>query len=378
MLFSDVIGQKEVKERLTRSVQEGRISHALLFFGPEGSGTLPLAMAYAQYILCPNRTTQDACGKCPACLKAAKLIHPDLHMVYPIALSKDTRISADVAAEWREAFLENPWLNLQDWFRHLSAENKQPIIAVDESAEILRRLALTTYEGEYKIMVIWMPEKMHPSAANKLLKILEEPPAKTLFLLVCENEEVLLRTIVSRTQQVKVNRLSDDSITRALSEGKGVPAEEARRLAILSEGNYNAALKFTGERKEAVYYLEQFREWMRLCYRADMAGIVGWVEEIANTKTGREKQKEFLAYGLHIVRECLALQYADPALGRTTGEEQEFIRKFSARLNGNTCLQMADELNKGILHIERNGSSKLIFTDISLKILQIIRQPVTA
>src|ERR1051326_1740299 len=181
MLFRNIIGQNEVKERLCNSVYKRRISHAQLFLGQEGSGSLPLAMAYAQYLLCKGRNENDSCGKCSSCLKSEKLIHPDIHFVYPIALSKEVRISTDVAAEWREAFLENPYLDLSGWFSHLSAENKQPVIGVEESAEILRRLSLTTYEGEFKIMIIWHPEKMNVQSANKLLKILEEPPDKTIL-----------------------------------------------------------------------------------------------------------------------------------------------------------------------------------------------------
>jgi DNA polymerase-3 subunit delta' len=379
MLFKDIIGQEEVKKRLVHSVQENRVSHAQLFLGAEGSGALPLAMAYAQYILCKSRTGKDSCGICSSCTKSNKLIHPDVHFVYPIAIKKhESEISTDVVAEWREAFLENPYLNLSDWFSHLDAENKQPIIGVEESGEILRKLALTTYEGEFKVMIIWMPEKMNIAAANKLLKILEEPPDKTLFILVSENEESLLRTIYSRTQLIKVNRLSDEEIKKALIEKNLLAANDASRIAYLSDGNYNTALKLTGENLEENLHLHKFREWMRMCFKVDVVSIISWVEEIANSKVGRENQKAFLLYGLNILRECLAGMYGDKKLLRVDGEELDFVQKLSTKLDGNICKQLSDELNEAIIHIERNGSAKLIFTDLSLKSMRILKQQVPA
>ncbi|MBI3500358.1 MAG: DNA polymerase III subunit delta' [Bacteroidetes bacterium] len=373
MLFSNIIGQTEVKERLTHSAQTGRVSHAQLFLGQEGTGALPLAIAYAQLLLCKNKTANDSCGKCPSCLKCKKLIHPDIHFVYPVALSKEIRMSSDVAAEWREAFLENSYLNLSDWFSHISAENKQPVIGVEESAEILRKLSLTTYEGEFKMMIIWHPEKMNVQAANKLLKILEEPSDKTIFLLVSENEEQLLRTIVSRTQLIKVNRLSDEEIKNALIE-KGIAENDAAKISYFAAGNYNTALKLIAENTEENFYLRQFREWMRMCFRMDVVGIISWTEEIANAKFGRENQKKFLSFGINIIRECLAEIYGDKKLLRVVGEELDFVQKLSTKLDGNICKKLSDELNEAILHIERNGNAKIIFTDLSLKCARIVKQ----
>ena len=237
----------------------------------------------------------------------------------------------------------------------------------------MRKLSLTTYEGEFKIMIIWLPEKMNMQASNKLLKILEEPPDKTVFLLVSENEEALIRTIVSRTQLIKVNRIADEEIKLALIE-KGIASRDASRIAYLADGNFNAALKLISEKQEDNFYLHQFLEWMRMCFKVDIVGIVGWVEEIANAKVGREKQKEFLSYGLNILRECLAGMYGDKKLLRVDGEELDFVQKLSTRLDGNMCKQLSDELNEAILHIERNGSGKIIFTDLSLKFMRIVKQ----
>ncbi|MBI4930579.1 MAG: hypothetical protein HY841_07445 [Bacteroidetes bacterium] len=378
MQFGNVIGQNEVKNRLVSSVQNGRVSHAQLFLGTEGSGALPLALAFAQLLLCKSKSKNDSCGKCSSCMKSEKLIHPDIHFVYPIALSKEVRMSTDLAAEWREAFLQNPYLNLHDWFSYLSAENKQPVIGVEESAEILRKLSLTTYEGEFKIMIVWLPEKMNVQASNKLLKILEEPPDKTVFLLVSENEEALIRTIVSRTQLIKVNRIADEEIKLVLIERHNLTAADASRIVYLADGNFNSALKLISEKQEDNFYLHQFKEWMRMCFTVNITGIVSWVEEIANAKVGREKQKEFLSYGLNILRECLAGMYGDKKLLRVDGEELDFVQKLSTRLDGNTCKQLSDELNEAILHIERNGSGKIIFTDLSLKCAKIVNKKVPA
>lgn len=375
MLFKEIVGQAEVKKRLVHSVQENRVSHAQLFLGAEGSGALPLAIAYTQYILCKTRREGDSCGICASCVKTGKLVHPDVHFVYPIAIKKnESEKSTDVVTEWREAFLQNPYLNLSNWFSHLDAENKQPIIGVEESGEILRKLSLTTYEGEFKVMIIWMPEKMNAAAANKLLKILEEPPDKTLFILVSENEEALLRTICSRTQLIKVNRIADEEIKKALMENRRLSAADASKIAYLADGNYNAALNLTEEGPGENLHLQKFREWMRMVFKADIVSVIGWVEEIANARVGRENQKAFLLYGLNILRECLVGMYGHSKLLRVNGEELDFVQKLSTRLDGDICKQLADELNEAIIHIERNGSGKLIFTDLSLKCMRMVKQ----
>lgn len=374
MQFSDITGQQAVKQRLLRSIREGRVSHAQLFLGQEGSGSLPLAVAYAQMLLCKNKKDNDSCGVCPSCQKSSKLIHPDIHFVYPLALSKEVKKSTDVAVEWREAFLANPYLNLHDWFGHLDAENKQPVIGVEESAEVLRKLSLTTYEGEFKILIIWMPEKMNVQASNKLLKILEEPADKTLFFLVSEDEEALLRTIVSRTQLVKITRIPDQEIKQVLVRHHHLSEDEADHIAYIAEGNLNKARRMISEDNRISSCLTPFREWMRMCYSMKIQEMLSWVEEISSSKTGREKQKELLTYGLNILRECLALMYGDPSLVRAGGEELDFIRRFSSPLNGNTLHQITEELNLAILHIERNGSARIIFTDLTLKIMNIFQK----
>ena len=373
MLFKEIIGQQAVKERLVRSYKEGRISHAQLFLGPQGSGSLPMALAYAQFISCTNKLEDDSCGTCSSCVKYNKLVHPDLHFVYPVALSKDVKTSTDVAVEWREAFLDNPYITLFSWFEQLAAENKQAVIGTEESGEILRKLSLTTYEAEYKIMIIWQAEKMNPSAANKLLKILEEPPDKTLFLLVCENEDQLLRTIVSRTQLIKINKIKDVDLMEALVSLHGQTAEAAEKISHLADGNYAEALLLISENENAGQNLASFQKLMRASIKFDPKAVISWIEEI--NAGGRERQKNFLNYALHILRESAMMNYGDDSLVKLSGDEQEFVKKFSPFIHGANIERFIEELNKAHFHMERNASAKILFMDLAFKFNELLSVP---
>lgn len=373
MLFKEIIGQQAVKERLVRSFKEGRISHAQLFLGPEGSGGLPMAVAYAQFISCTNKTEDDSCGACSSCVKYNKLIHPDLHFVYPVALSASVKTSADVAVNWREAFLDNPYITLFNWFESLSAENKQAVIGTEESGEILRKLSLTTYEAEYKIMVIWQAEKMNPSAANKLLKILEEPPDKTLFLLVCENEDQLLRTIVSRTQLIKINKISDQDLMEALISIHGQTAEAAEKISHLADGSYSEAIMLMSENENAGQNLASFQKLMRASLKFDPKAVISWIDEIGSA--GRERQKNFLNYALHIMRESAMMNYGDSELVKLGEDEKEFVKKFSPFIHGANIERFIEELNKAHLHMERNASAKILFMDLAFKFNELLKVP---
>lgn len=373
MLFKEIIGQDGVKERLIRSVKEGRISHAQLFLGPSGSGSLAIAVAYAQYISCNNKAETDACGECASCVKYNKLVHPDLHFVYPVALSKDVRTSSDVVSEWRNAFLNNPYITLYNWFEQLNAENKQAIIGVEESGDILRKLSLTTYEAEYKIMVIWQAEKMNQAAANKLLKILEEPPDKTLFLLICENEEQLLRTIVSRTQLIKINKLKDEELTEALVQQNGLTSEAAQKIAHLADGSYAEALLLVNENENASQNLASFQKLMRASLKFDPKAVLQWIDEIA--AAGRERQKNFLSYALHIMRESLVLNYADASLIKLGNDEQDFVKKFSPFIHASNVERFIEELNTAHYHMERNANPKILFMDLAFKFNELLNLP---
>ncbi|MGQ0827749.1 MAG: DNA polymerase III subunit delta' [Bacteroidota bacterium] len=373
MLFKEIIGQQPVKERLLRSVKEGRISHAQLFLGPQGSGSLALAVAYAQYISCLQKADDDSCGQCSSCVKYNKLVHPDLHFVYPVALSKDVRVSTDVAAQWRTAFLDNAYITLFNWFEQLDAENKQAVIGVEESAEILRKLSLTTYEAEYKIMIIWQAEKMNPQSANKLLKILEEPPDKTLFLLVCESEDQLLRTIVSRTQLIKINKLNELDLGQALVERHGLSADAAEKITHLADGNYSEALLLINENENAAQNLVSFQKLMRASLKFDPKAVLAWIDEIS--AAGRERQKNFLNYALHIMRESMVLNYADEELVKLGADEQEFVKKFSPFIHGSNVERFTEELNKAHYHMERNANPKILFMDLAFKFNELLNVP---
>jgi DNA polymerase-3 subunit delta' len=370
MLFKEIIGQQAVKDRLVRSFKEGRISHAQLFLGPEGSGSLPMALAYAQYISCKNKADLDSCGQCSACVKYSKLVHPDLHFVYPIALSKDVKTSTDLAANWREAFLDNPYITLFNWFEQLSAENKQAVIGVEESGEILRKLSLTTYEAEYKIMIIWQAEKMNPAAANKLLKILEEPPDKTLFLLVCENEDQLLRTIVSRTQLIKINKISDHDLIAALVSRHHQSQEAAEKIAHLADGSYAEAQLLLSENENVGQNLVSFQKLMRASIKFDPKAVMAWIDDIS--AAGRERQKNFLNYALHILRESMIVNYGNPSLIKLGADEQDFVKKFSPFIHGSNIERFIDELNKAHYHMERNANAKILFMDLAFKFNELL------
>jgi DNA polymerase-3 subunit delta' len=370
MLFGDIIGQEAVKNRLIRSVNENRVSHAQLFLGMEGNGSLALAIAYAQYILCSDKQEVDSCGVCPSCQKIHRLSHPDLHFAFPVVAS-EADDSTDVVKQFREAFLAFPYMNLKHWTEAHAEENKSPIIATKEAASILSRLSLKSYEGGYKIMLIWMAEYMNATTANKLLKILEEPPEQTLFLLVSENQEGLLPTILSRTQIIKIPRLKEAEINQYLTNVCGANAEVASTIAAVSEGNAFEAHRLLTETQDASGNYPMFRKWMQICYKNDVMAMMEWVDEMASL--GRENQKSFLVYGLQIYRQCILLHYSKGELVNLIGEERDFMQKFSPFIMGLNISQLNEEFNKAHYHIERNGSSKLIFFNLSMKLMRILR-----
>ena len=374
MQFKDIIGQQSIKKRLIGSVNEGRISHAQLFAGPEGCGGLALAIAYAQYIACKERTIEDSCGKCPSCIKYDSLAHPDLHFAYPITSAKENETSLKYISEWREAVMADPYLNLYTWIGLVGKENQQGIISVHESAEILRRLSLTSFEGGYKVMIIWMPEKMNIEAANKLLKILEEPMPKTLFVLVTEGPELLLSTIISRTQIIKIGRIADEEMKKALMEGQKLSEVEAERITYMADGNYEEALKLVRDPDSDNFNFIQFRQWMRNCFGKEVVKNLHWVEGIAGV--GRERQKNFLDFAMSMMRETMLISYADDQMVRLHGEELEFAKKFSPYVHGENIIQITDELNRAARDIERNANPKILFTDLSFKLMVLLKQAV--
>jgi DNA polymerase-3 subunit delta' len=365
MQYSSIIGQSEAKERIIGMVNSGRIPHALLFTGKEGCGNLPTAIAMASHLLCKQPTEQGACGICPACAKVDKLVHPDLHMVFPIAKTKYITNSDHKIIEFREAYLANPYLSLNDWFLEAGAENKQPSIPVDQAEEILRKLSYTSYEGTYKIVVIWQPEKMTTEAANKLLKIIEEPTEQTIFIMVCNAPEQLLTTIISRVQQIPFRPDSDEVIAQGLIDKFSVNAAVANSAALLAGGNFGEALKLLRETDGSVSVLKDFQDFMRLALRFDANKAVQWVDE--NAPKGREKHKQFIQYALEIFREALMYNFGNKNLLRMKSDERGFLDKFAPFINQKNYEVLVEEFNSNYYYIERNANPKILFMDLLLK-----------
>ena len=373
MQFSSVIGQAEVKERLIRSANENRVSHALLFSGAEGSGILPLAVAFAQYLVCENRGPEDSCGDCAACVKMKKLVHPDVTFSFPVTTREKIKYpkSVDFITEWRKAALHNPYLGYNEWISELDSENKQGNISVDESADILRRLNLKAVEAPYKIVIIWLAEKMNVPAANKLLKIIEEPPAQTFFFLLTENYEQIIPTIISRTQLVKLKKISDDEMTKALIGRHELSKDAAQKIAHRAGGNYLEAVNLIHHHAEEKNENQRFLEWMRACLKMNLKTINDLTLELA--ATSREQQKLFLQNGLHILRECLMINYADRTMIRFEGEELESFKKFSPFVNAANSEKFIEEFNSAHFHLERNANFKILFADLSFKVNRLLQ-----
>ena len=368
MQFSDITGQKEIKDHLIQTVLENRVSHAQLFLGPEGSGSLLLALAYAQFISCQNRQANDSCGECSSCRKYRKLIHPDLHFSYPFFRGGEHEDSMPDQSEWRNLVLGNPYFNLDDWRLRLDAQNKQANINKAECMNILNRLTLKPFESEYKTMIVWLPEHLG-NEGNRLLKTLEEPADKTLIILVAQNQDQILNTIISRTQLVKIPRLKDEDISKFLVEKKGISEPKAASIAYLSEGNLTAALSFMhGEEND---HLKMFQEWLQLSYRDNGNKIVDFTEKAA--KLGRENQKNFLRYGINLIRESVLILSAAENLVHLPLAELVFITNFSKVINLAKAEAIVAELEKAHYHIERNANPKILFLDVSLQLIKILK-----
>lgn len=362
MSYDDIVGQQQAKERLRTMVREHRVPHALLFVGSEGSGHLPAAFVFAQHLFCTAALPEGPCGTCSACQQVSKLVHPDLHLVFPIIKSK-TVTSCDMrVAEFREAFLTNKYLTLAQWTATMDPGNKQPFIPVEEAASIIRKLSYTSFSGKYRVMVIWQPEKMNAESANRLLKILEEPPADTIFILIASQPDQLLATIISRVQQLKFYPCSDQEIIAALKKQYGVNETVAAQAALLSEGNYAEAVSQLVEQDEGVSLLQRFASFMRLAIRNDAAATLQWIDE--NAAMGRERQKQFFQYALQVFRDCLMLNYGEPSLLRVGEEEKSFLQKFAPFVTQNNYSQLINRFNEAYFHIERNANPKILFMDL--------------
>jgi DNA polymerase-3 subunit delta' len=375
MNFSKIPGQKEIINKLIRSVKEERVSHAQLFAGPEGCGSMALALAYARYISCENRTEKDSCGVCKSCVKYEKMIHPDLHFVFPVIKGKKATdpVSDNYIEEWREFVKKSPFFTLNNWLESIEVGNAQGQIFASEAAEIIKKLSLKTFESDFKIMIIWLPEKMNPSAANKLLKMIEEPPEKTLFLLVSEEPDKIIPTILSRCQLVKIPSFSNTDIEEYLIEKFSLNPEKAAGFARVSTGNITRAVELCENEDSSLDNLELFKSLMRFAWKRDVLSVINWSEEIAST--GREAQKNFISFSLRILREnlMLSLDQKKNNLVFLAGEEASFSGNFHPFINQTNIYPLTEEFNLVYSHIEANGNAKIIFLDLALKVTRLIR-----
>lgn len=375
MIFAQIPGHKETKEKLIRSVHDERVSHAQLFTGPAGCGSLALALAYAMYISCENRTENDSCGKCKSCVKYEKLIHPDLHFVFPVIRGKKNSepVSDFYIEEWREYVKASPYFTLNGWLSHIEVENAQGLIFASEAGEIIKKLNLKTFESDYKIMIIWMPEKMHQSTANKLLKLLEEPPAKTLFLLVSDEPDKLPPTILSRCQMLKIPGFTNDEISQYLLTVHGTPGDKAAEIAGVANGNIIRAAELSENEDSSRVLLANFKSLMRFAWKRDILSLLNWSEEIS--ATGREAQKNFISFSLRLLREnlMLSLDQKENDLVYLSREEATFSENFHPFIHHDNIYALNDEFNLAFSHIEANGNARIIFLDLALKVARLIR-----
>ncbi|MCE7992031.1 MAG: DNA polymerase III subunit delta [Roseivirga sp.] len=373
MRFQDIPGQEEIKQKLRDALKRDHVAHAQLFAGPDGSPNLAMALAFATYLNCANRTETDACGECPSCVKNAKLVHPDLHFIFPTSATpkfkREDATSDKFLTEWRSFVLSMPYGNVTDWSFHFGWENKQVIIPRKESRNIINSLALKSFEGSYKIMLVWLPELMNVNAANGILKILEEPPEKTIFLMVSNDANRLLTTIISRTQILRIPAFTDEEIKESLEAKEGLSLEKIGQIAYLAEGNLRVATHLADGDVNEVQ--ELFKNWMRLCFTWDFKGMTKMADDFQ--KSGKEQQKSLFNAGTKVLRDTLINQFEAKDLMRVPDSEAGFIQNFGKVFNPEKIAMVTPKLEEAHYHIERNANAKILFLDLSLSIAQIAR-----
>lgn len=374
MYFKDIIGQEEIKRRLIQSAQQGIVPHAQLFCEPEGAGAFPLALAYARYLNCAHPSETDACGKCPSCLKYDALMHPDLYFVFPIVANKEKKreICDDYLSEWRNFLNDRPYFNLNTWLNYLGAENKQAIIYAKESDEIIRKLSLKAYEANYRVLMVWLPEKMNETCANKLLKMIEEPPAHTLFLLISNNPDLIIGTIQSRSQRINIRAIAIDAIIRTLMSKFGLSPDDAKNVGHIANGNFIKAMEVISLSEENKLYLELFKGMMRNSWSKNVKGMKEAAELFISL--GRERQKDFLSFVQRMIRENFIYRFQEPDLNYMNHEEASFSTKFSPFVNERNVYDLMAELEKADVQITQNVNPKMIFFDLSLKITVLLKR----
>lgn len=373
MRFGDVYGQSKLKESLIKAVNGNRLPHALLFHGPQGTGKLALALALAQYVNCPNRTEEDSCGTCPSCIQMQKLVHPDLHFAFPISRTKDSVTCDNFLTQWRERVLLSPYFDLGQWEQFVSQDKKQSVIYANESDEIIKKLSVKSYQSEYKIMVIWLPERMmNDVCANKLLKIIEEPPHKTLFVLVSDEADKLLPTITSRTQRFFVPPLTESDLSVALGKVSDISEEELAYLSHVSNGSLTKAMELHQEYAAENENHKRFVEVMRFCYARKVKELKMWAEAIGTA--GKKEQLSFLRYVQKTVRENFIFNLQVSQLNYQSREEAAFSQKFAPFINERNIAGFLSEVELAERHVEQNVQAKIVFFDLALKIAVLIRK----
>ncbi len=378
MRFSSVIGQDEVKKRLKLLVREDRLPHALLFCGPQGSGKMALALSLASYLLCPNSNDEDSCSECNQCSMLSKFVHPDLHFSFPVIKPAGTpsdhkMISDDFIYEWREMLSLSPYFTMDSWLKRMKAQNQQAIIYVAESTEIIKKLSLKSSQGGYKVCIMWLPERMNDECANKLLKIIEEPPLKTVFLLVSENPEDIIETIRSRCQKIDIPSISQDAIEKALIETRGIDQESSKRISRIACGSWTSCLEELSLDSERALFFNIFKELMRLSYQRKVKDLKKWADNVS--LFGREKQKRMLTFFLRLIRENFFFNFKDPKLIYMSSEEQTFARNFSPFVNENNIYELSNLMSRSIRDISRNANAKIVFFDLAISVIVAIKKP---
>ncbi len=379
MKWDEVIGQQAVKQRLMQMESEGRLPHAIMLCGPAGSSKMALALAFASYLLCSNhKGNSEACGTCNSCAMLRKWQHPDLHFTYPTikraSMGADHKpVSDDFAAEWNRLLAKGPYFSMDSWLNEIEAENQQAIITAGESDNLSHKLSMKSSQGGYKVSLIWMPERMNGECANKLLKLIEEPPTHTLFIMVCEEPDKLLETIRSRVQRIDVRKIDTADIEQALVTRRGIDSDTAHRLARIANGNWLKAVEQLDADNENEMFLDLFQSLMRLAYQRKIKDLKRWSETMA--AFGREKQKRFLSYLLRLIRENFMYNFAQPQLTYMTEREEQFAKNFARFINEDNILQIYDLTNKAIRDIGQNANGKIVFFDLALQMIVLLIPP---
>lgn len=376
MKFKEVIGQEEVQQRLIQMVSEGRVPHAMMFCGPSGCGKMALALAFASYLLCKNSEgTDDSCGTCQQCAMLRSWSHPDLLFTYPVikptGSSADHKtISDDYAREWRELLSEGPYFSMDQWLEKMNAGNQQALIYVAESEVLIRKLSMKSSQGGYKVNIIWLPERMREDCANKMLKIIEEPPQQTVFIMVCEEPDRLLETIRSRVQRIDIKRIDTPSIEKALVERRAIDETMAHQIARAVNGNWLKALEELDVSSENYQFLDLFILLMRQAYMRDVKELKAWSESVA--ALGRERQKRMLTYFQHLVRENFMYNFRNPELIYMNTAEADFAKNFARFINEANVIEINDIFATALRDIGQNGNPKMVFYDVALKMIVAI------